>query len=57
MMKQDRINEYLVSVGSEKEHFLREVLQDQLGRHWLSIYFPEKELKLERIRNPDGEVA
>ena len=53
-----RINKYLASIGPEREHFLREILQEQLGRHWLSIYCPEKpEPTLEKIRNPDGKVA
>jgi hypothetical protein len=56
------IDEYLASIGREREHMLRGILQDQLGRHWLSIYCPEKEelrLKpaLRKIRNPDGKVA
>jgi hypothetical protein len=54
-MIEKRINEYLISIGPEREHFLRGILQDQLGRHWLSLYCPEN--KLEKIRNPDGEAA
>jgi hypothetical protein len=42
MNLQQHINEYLASIGPEREHDLREILQDQLGRHWLSIYCPEK---------------
>ncbi len=53
-----KINDYLALIGEEREHWLRSILQDQLGRHWLSLYYPEKhEPKLEKIRNPDGEVA
>jgi hypothetical protein len=55
MISENRINEYLATIGPEREHALREILQDQLGRHWLSLYCPEP--KLEKIRNPDGEVA
>jgi hypothetical protein len=52
------INEYLVAIGPEREHFLREVLQEQLGRHWLSIYFPEKLVVLDKIRgDQNSEVA
>jgi hypothetical protein len=50
-MIEQRINEYLVAIGPEREHFLRSILQDQLGRHWLSLYCPEKaELILPKIR-------
>jgi hypothetical protein len=52
------IDKYLASIGAEREHVLRGILQDQLGRHWLSIYCPEKqEPVLRKIRNPDGKVA
>jgi hypothetical protein len=49
------IDKYLASIGREREHMLRGILQDQLGRHWLSIHCPEP--VLEKIRNPDGKVA
>jgi hypothetical protein len=52
------IDEYLASIGREREHMLRSILQDQLGRHWLSIYCPEKqEPVLEKIRGQGGKVA
>jgi hypothetical protein len=44
----------------EQEHAWREILQIQLGEHWLSLYFPEEKKKepiLEKLRNPDGKVA
>ncbi len=57
-MTEQRVNEYLAAIGPEREHELREMLQAMLGRHWLSVYYPEKtEIVLEKMRNPEGKVA
>ncbi len=44
----------------EQEHEWREILQIQLGNHWLKLYsYPEekKEPILTKMRNPEGQVA
>jgi hypothetical protein len=42
----------------EKEHQWRELLQKQLGEHYLKIYYPEPEEKtLVKIRGQGGKVA
>jgi len=57
-MIEKRINEYLAAIGPEKEHFLRGILQEQLGRHWLSIYCSEpKGSSLVKIRGEGGKIA
>lgn len=43
----------------EQEHAWRELLQIQLGNHWLSLYCPEKKKEpvLEKIRGEGGKAA
>ena len=44
----------------EREHIWRELLQKQLGEHWLNLYYPEqpkKELLLAKIRGDGGKAA
>ena len=44
----------------EQEHAWRQILQIQLGNHWLSLYFPEEKKKepvLEKIRGEGCKAA
>ena len=47
-------------VDQEQEHIWRELLQKQLGEHWLNLYCPEqpkKEPILAKIRGHGGKAA
>jgi hypothetical protein len=47
-------------VDQEQEHFWRELLQKQLGEHWLNLYYPEqlkREPILPKIRGDGGKAA
>ena len=45
----------------EQEREWRELLQKQLGEHWLRLYHPDenktKPVTLEKIRGSEGKVA
>jgi hypothetical protein len=47
-------------VDQEQEHIWRELLQKQLGEHWLNLYCseqPKKEPILPKIRGDGGKAA
>ena len=50
----------LLEADKEQEHIWREVLQKQLGEHWLNLYCPEQTKKqaiLPKIRGDKGKAA
>ena len=57
----NRVSErFTGSVDQEQEHIWRELLQKQLGEHWLNLYYPEqpqKEPILAKIRGDGGKAA
>jgi hypothetical protein len=47
-------------VDQEQEYIWRELLQKQLGEHWLNLYCPEQPKKgpiLAKIRGDGGKAA
>jgi hypothetical protein len=50
----------LLEGDKEQEHIWRELLQKQLGEHWLNLYCPEQTKKqpiLPKIRGDKGKAA
>lgn len=50
----------LLEADKEQEHIWRELLQKQLGEHWLNLYCPEQPKKqpiLPKIRGDGGKAA
>ena len=50
----------ILAADKEREHVWRELLQKQLGEHWLNLYYPEqpkKEPILPKIRGDGGKAA